>query len=354
MRLSRHHKRHSLSPRLWLAACLALATWAGGAHAAWVKADAGIMGTNIHVEAWHEDSDRARHAVDAVLSELRHVDTVMSPFKPDSELSRINRLAARTPVHISKELFDLIGQAMDFSKLTGGAFDITYASVGYMYDYRTHKHPDEAAIKKALPGVNYRHVKLDPKALTIRFTRPGMRIDLGGIAKGYAVEQSAAIMRSFGVEHGEITAGGDTRLVGDHLGWPWLVGIENPRDPADIVTRIPLIDSAVSTSGDYERFFNEDGVRYHHILDPTTGRSPDQVHSVTVIGPDGTYTDALSTSVFVLGVKKGLALIQQLPGYDAVIVDAHGDMHYSPGLAGFRNRGGAVAAAATDKTDGRH
>lgn len=290
------------------------------------------MGTAIHVEVWHGDAALAQRAIDAVLEQMHHVDTVMSPFRPESELSQVNRNAADAPVAVSTELAALVAHALRLSELTGGAFDITFASVGYLYDYRTHTRPDAATIRRSLPAIDYRHVQVDPQAATIAFTSPGVRIDLGGIAKGYAVEQSAALLRGMGIEHALISAGGDTRVVGDRFGRPWMVGIRHPRDEYGIVTRLPLQDEAVSTSGDYERYFDEDGVRYHHIIDPGTGDSARSVLSVTVIGADATLTDALSTSLFVLGVERGIELIDRLPGYEAVIIDRHGTLHYSAGL----------------------
>jgi thiamine biosynthesis lipoprotein len=159
-----------------------------------------------------------------------------------------------------------------------------------------------------------------------------MRIDLGGIAKGWAVDRGIEIVRKMGIEHAMINAGGDTALLGDRLGKPWMVGIRDPRIAGAVVARIPLQDEAISTSGDYERYFEEDGVRYHHILVPGTGKSAREVRSVTILGSNATQTDGLSTSVFVLGVERGMQLVSRLPGVEAVIVDAEGRIFYSDGL----------------------
>ncbi len=146
---------------------------------------------------------------------------------------------------------------------------------------------------------------VDPEASTVRFSREGVRIDLGGIAKGYAVDRAIGILESRGIAHASVTAGGDTRIIGDRFGRPWIVGIRHPDDAGRVVVRMPIVDAAISTSGDYERYFDEDGERYHHIIDPKTGRSAGEVRSVTLIGPDATTTDGLSTSVFVLGPERG-------------------------------------------------
>jgi thiamine biosynthesis lipoprotein len=226
-----------------------------------------------------------------------------------------------------------VRRSLELSVQTGGAFDITYDSVGYLYDFRARERPTETTIADSLPAINYRHVRLDAGKSTIRFTRPGTRINLGGIAKGYSCEQVVALLRKAGITNALVNAGGDTRLLGDRRGKPWVVGIRDPDDESKWVTRLALDDEAISTSGDYERYFEEDGVRYHHILDPKSGKPVAGVRSVTVIGPDATLTDGLSTSVFVLGPERGLALIEAMPGYAAVIIDAGRKVRFSTALA---------------------
>ncbi len=302
------------------------------APAEWYSREEAIMGTAVRVELWHEDATAARAAMRAVMDEMHRIDASMSPYKHDSELSRINREAAQKPVPISQEMFDLIARSIEFSQLSGGAFDITFSSVGYLYDYREHVKPTDAQIAKALPGINYRHLRLDPKARTIHYARPGVRIDLGGIAKGHAVDNCIAILKNRGITNAIVTAGGDSRLLGDRRGRPWNVGIRDPRQRGEVAAVLPLADVAISTSGDYERFFEEDGVRHHHIINPRTGKSATGVRSVTIIGPDGITTEGLTKSVFVKGPKEGMRLIESIQGVDAIIIDAAGRMLYSPGL----------------------
>ncbi len=290
------------------------------------------MGTAIQVELWHDRPDVGARAVTAVMNEMRRIDALMSTYKADSELSRINATAGGAAVPVGDELMALFLRSATISERTGGAFDITYASVGQYYDYRKGEKPDEATLARALAAVDYRNVRLDTVAGTVRYAHPEVRVDLGGIAKGYAVERGVAILREFGVANAIVTAGGDSRILGDRRGKPWIVGVRDPRRDGAIVARLPLVDEAISTSGDYERYFEADGVRYHHILKPATGRSSGEVRSVTVIGPDATITDALSTSVFVLGVDKGMALIEDMRGHEAVIVDAGGRLHYTTGF----------------------
>src|SRR5208282_3443996 len=265
-----------MNPQTLIGTLLLLAlAGARPAHAEWVNRVAdGIMGTRITVELWSEDKEKADHAIDAVLDEFRRLDESMSTYKPTSEVSQVNAKAADGPMHISKELFDLLVTAKEYSVLTDGAFDITYASVGYLYDFRKRIRPSEEQIGRALPAVNYEHLLLDPKAQTVQFSQKGVRIDLGGIAKGYAVDRGIEVLKSFGITHAYVGAGGDSRIIGDRFGKPWVVGIRDPRKgEGEVIARIPLADAAISTSGDYERFFEEDGVRYHHIIDPHTGHS---------------------------------------------------------------------------------
>ena len=301
-------------------------------YADWYKQDRAAMGTRITVEIWSENAKQAQQCTAAVMGEMHRIDALMSPFKKDSGLSLLNREAYQRAIRPGEELYTLIARAQHFSKISAGAFDITFASVGYQYDFRKHLRPSDKDLRKHLGAVDYHHIILDPKQRSVRYSQPGVRIDLGGIAKGYAVDNSIKILRACGIHDGLVTAGGDSRIMGDKHGRPWMMGVRNPRDKHGVAVVLPLSNIAISTSGDYERYFMEGGKRYHHILSPRTGKPVSQTRSATVIGPDATNTDALSTTLFVLGVKKGLALVESMPDYDAVIIDANGKMHYSAGL----------------------
>lgn len=303
------------------------------AHADWVKREEAIMGTRIAVELWADDTAKGEALITRVMDEMRRVDELMSTYKPTSQVSLVNARAAEVPVRVDADLFGLLDTSLEYSRITEGAFDITYASVGYLYDYRRHIKPSDAAIAAALPAVDYRHVLLDPKTRSVRFSQPGVRIDLGGIAKGWAVDQGIGLLRAAGVAHAFVTAGGDTRIIGDRFGEPWMVGIRDPRAEDKVVVRIPLVDAALSTSGDYERFFEADGVRYHHILSPSTGRPASAVRSVTIIGPTATRTDGLSKTIFVLGIERGMQVLDRAGDVDAIAIDKDGKVYYSKGLA---------------------
>jgi len=312
---------------------LLLSLSGAAAQAEWARREEAVMGTRVYVEAWHEQPAQAAAAVDAVIAEMHRINELMSHYRPDSQLSAINARAAREPVAVDPELYGLIAKSVEFSERTEGAFDITYASVGYLYDYRRRVKPSESQIAAALPGVNWRNLILDPERHTVRFGREGMRIDLGGIAKGYACDRGVAILQRFGVRHGLVTAGGDTRLLGDRRGRPWTIGIRHPDDRSRVILSMPLEDVAISTSGDYERYFEADGVRHHHIIDPKTGHSPSGVRSVTILGPTATDTEGWSKAVFIRGPEEGIALLEREPGLDAVVVDRTGKIWYSKGLA---------------------
>ncbi len=311
---------------------LGLSLCVSSAHAEWVGEAIDLMGTRVSVDLWHADEATGRQLVGEVLAEYRRIDDAMSTYKETSELSSVNAAAATRPIMVSAELYALIGQALELSRLSDGAFDITYESVGYLYDFRARRHPTRDDIAARLASIDFHHVVLDDSTRSIRFARAGVRINLGGIAKGHAVERAAALLRAAGVEHAMLNAGGDTRVIGDRRGRPWIVGIRHPRVDSEIVTRLPLEDEAISTSGDYERYFEEDGRRYHHIINPSTGEPTEGILSVTIIGPDATMTDGLSTTVFVMGSDRGIALIESLSDYEAIVVEASGQMRFSAGL----------------------
>jgi FAD:protein FMN transferase len=337
----RFSRRYAAS--LWLLLALALAP---SAHAGqWMSRTVdGIMGTRIFVELWADDPVKGGQAIDAVMAEMRHIDDTMSTYKPTSEVSRVNRLAAREPVVISPQLFNLLETALYYSRITHGAFDITYASVGRLYNFhdrRQHRfgevlapdtHPSAAQIRAALPAVGYRHVLLDRRTHTVRFSMPGVRIDLGGIAKGYAVDQGIRILLARGFKHALVNAGGDSRVIGDRRGRPWMIGIQHPDHPDEVVTRVPLINEAFSTSGDYERYFMQKGVRYAHIINPHTGDSARGVRSATIIAPTATRTDGLSKTAFVIGAEAALKLYNSMSDVAAILIKPNGQMLYTDNL----------------------
>lgn len=325
------NKSRTMPAVVWVA--LALLLVSPPAHTEWVSVSGTAMTTAIDMELWAEDPARAEKAGSAVLALFDRIDRQMSRYREDSELSRVNREAAGGPVEVSDSLFTVLQQSLRISELSRGAFDISFGSVGYLYDFRAKRQPSDEEIAAGLERVNYQSVVLDPSANTVRFLHEGVRLDLGGIAKGYAVDRGIDILKSFGIRHARLSAGGDLRLLGDKRGKPWIVGIRDPRSETRNALVLPLSDVAVSTSGDYERFFFDDNnQRIHHILSPATGKPVQGVQSVTILGDDAMTTDGLSTAVFVLGAAQGLEMINRLEGIDAIIIDEQRQVHYSEGL----------------------
>lgn len=315
-----------------LAGCLLMIFPLSVLHAAWHEDSAHIMGTSITAELWHANEETAQHLLAEVMMEMRRIEAVFSPYIESSELSLLNREAPEGWVAVSDEMIDLLAKSARISKMTDGAFDITYASVGRYYDYREGSRPDDELIAEKLAAINYQHVQLDWGGRKVRFAHPAVYVDLGGIAKGHAVDRCIELLAAAGISEASVSAGGDSRILGDRRGEPWKIGIADPRREAEMTALLPLMDTAVSTSGDYERFYEDDGVRYHHILDPQTGDSARGSMSVTILGPEATLTDALSTSIFVMGPDRGLELINELDGIDAIVIDATGHMRYSADL----------------------
>ena len=301
-------------------------------HAEWHNSGADIMGTRVTVELWHRDKTVAEQSIAAVLADMRAVEQLMSPYIASSELYKLNETAADAAVVVSEPLFSLIAKSLYFSKLSDGAFDISFASVGRFYRYRERLAPDDKQRLQHLSAINYQLIELNNNDRSIRFNHPQLKIDLGGIAKGYAVDRAIDLLERRGIDSAYVSAGGDSRILGDRRGTPWVIGIRHPRRDGEYAVKIPLIDTAMSTSGDYERFYMDGEIRVHHILNPVTGKSAQQVQSVSILAPLAVDSDALSTTVFVLGIEKGLALVNRMDDIDAVIIDGNGRMHYSQGL----------------------
>lgn len=328
--------------------CVVLALMAGTPGIAdWHRYEFEVMGTVAAVELWHSAANQARHTARLVEAEMRRIEAVMSPYIVDSELSAINRLSKGEERVVSTEMYQVINTAQEIARASDGLFDISFASVGFLYDYRKQRRPTEEELESALESVDYRGILLTEKnggaggsvQYSISFAREGMRLDLGGIAKGYAVDRGVDILLANGFQSGLVSAGGDSRLLGNRgvhretgETLPWMIGIRHPRDDTQNALRLPLSDTSISTSGDYERFFLDGDERVHHIVNTKTGQSTRGIASATVIGEKSIYCDALATAVFASGVESGLALIEEFDGYDAIVIEANGKVHYSSGL----------------------
>ncbi len=291
-----------------------------------------LMGTEVMIKVSGADRSQIDPAIEAAFDEVVRLEGLMSSFMPESELSRINEQAGISPVPVSRELYGLIAKALDFSTLTEGAFDISFASVGSLWNFRKKIAPTHEALKARLPLVDYKKIRLDKAKKTVFLTEAGMSISLGGIGKGYAMDRAMSILQKHGFKNAMVMAGGDTLIRGKNAGLDWRVGLRDPDKQDGILAILPLTNHAISTSGDYERFFIKGGIRYHHILDTKTGQPASLSRSVSILANDATTSDALSTSVFVMGPKAGLALIERLDGIEGIVIDPEGILHLSSGL----------------------
>lgn len=289
------------------------------------------MGTLWTVEA---QGPEASAAMEAAFAEIGRLDRLLSTYKPDSELSRLNRDGNRGWVAVSAETRELVARALAVASASGGAFDPTVGPLVKLWGFKhmDYRFPSEAAIAKAKSLVGFRQVEVDP-ARGIRFSKPGVEVELGAIAKGYAVDRAVAVLRDRGMTMARVDAGGNQRVWGtppEEAGW--VFGVRHPREDGDVLGWTTLRSGGISTSGDAERGFWKDGVRYGHVIDPRTGWPSQGVVSVTVLAPDAETADALSTALYVLGPAAGKALLGRYPGAEALWVTGDLEREQSPGF----------------------
>jgi thiamine biosynthesis lipoprotein len=292
-----------------------------------------MMGTVVEIVAAGKDADKFETAVAKAFSEMARLEKLLSRHQPDSDVSRLSR--SDSGGEIAPETAEVIGLGLDLARRSNGAFDMTlgHLKAAWGFDQENPRVPDRAAITKALSGIG-------PEALVLKGQQlikkhPQLMVDLGGIAKGYIVDQAVAVLKQHGVTSGAVNAGGDMYLLGQRPERPWRIGIQHPRRQETVLATLQVSDRAVVTSGDYERFFEENGQRYHHIFDPGTGAPARRCQSVTVITDTVALGDALATALFVLGAEEGLKLLAQYPGAEGLIVAADGTQHPSPGWADY-------------------
>lgn len=305
-----------------------------------------VMGTEVTFSAYTADPAGAERAFAAAYDEIRRVERLMTdwerPGEPESDIVRINKAAGKRAVKVSAETLDVIRTSLDMSRRSEGAFDITFAAMKGLWKFDEDMDrtlPPAGEIERRRKLINWRDVQIDTQAGTVKLRRAGMRIGLGGIAKGYAVDRCAAVLRAAGLPDFMVQAGGDLYVSGRKGTANWMVGIRDPRGgPADIIARMPIQDHAFSTAGDYERGFVLNGRRYHHIIDPKTGYPATASREVTIFAPTAFLADALDDAVFILGPQKGMALVDSFPDCATVIVDAHNQVWMSKSLEGKLQR----------------
>lgn len=294
-----------------------------------------LMDTIIDITAY---GPNAEPAVKAAFAEFKRLHDITNNFDPASQVSKVNDAAGQNKLVVDPDFIEMVRRSNELSDNFGGTFDVTIGpltdlwGIGRKGDYV----PTQEDIDKLLPLVNYHLVELDVANHTIYLPKKGMKLDLGGIAKGYATDKALDILKSYGIKSALINAGGDVRVIGQKPdGTPWRIGVQNPRNQDAVIAKLALTDwDTMETSGDYQRFIMKDGVRYSHILDARTGRQPRQLDSVTMVLNSSTDGDILSTALFILGPEKGLELLKKYPGAEAIMVTTDGKVITSPGLAG--------------------
>jgi FAD:protein FMN transferase len=289
-----------------------------------------LMGTLVQVTIPGAEAN-AKVVAEAIFSELKRVEDLTSFHKP-SGLTKINDESGNGPIKADSELLSLIGESLRFAKETQGAFDPTVGPLTRLWNFSAGdpRLPSSSEITAALAKIGWRRVTVDAAAGTIMLPDRGMALDLGGIAKGYALQRAAAVIKKRGISSALVNAGGDVLVVGEREpGKPWRIGVQDPRNERAMVAVANLKDCVVQTSGDYERCFIADGKRYHHILNPATGYPADSLQSVTVVAPTGMST--VTAGIFVLGTEKGLKYIESMPNVQGFLIDFEGRIHKSGG-----------------------
>lgn len=290
------------------------------------------IGTVIRIELFAPDRRAGEAAMEAAFEEIRRVEFLISEWHETSETSAINRAAGGQPVTVGPETFEIVLQALEFASRTGGAFDPTFAACGDLYRVRERRIPSREEIDLCLQRVGYRKIVTDPTTSTVHLPLPGMQIGLGGLRKGYAIDRAAQVLKRAGIEDFMINGGGDIRVSTSEGGSPWSVTIAHPREKDRDFGTLLLERGAVVTSGDYQWYFEEDGIRYHHIIDPQTGLPAGRSVAVTVLAPTVMEADAMATGLFVIGPGEGTALVESLPGVEALFIGSGMEVSRSPGF----------------------
>jgi thiamine biosynthesis lipoprotein len=294
-----------------------------------------LMGSRFEVTAVSDNDTLSWKAINACIGETRRIEKLISEWDSTSQTTNINRNAGIKPVKIDKELYDLIYRSIKISKLTDGAFDISFAPLLKVWklDGTIKSLPAKEEIQQAKDKVGYQKIILDGKEQTVLLSKKGMKIGFGGIGQGYVANRCMQVMKAFGIQSGLINVSGDIITWGTQPdGTAWRVGIADPSNKSSIISWLSIKDASLVTSGNYEKFITINGIRYGHILDPRTGYPVQGVGSVTIMSPDAEICDALATGIFVLGVEKGLELINKLKGIECLIIDEKGKLYPSSNM----------------------
>ena len=294
-----------------------------------------MLGSPLEITVVAKDTIQGNQYIDLAITEVKRIEYLISDWIPSTQISQVNKNAGSKPVKVDKEVFDLVGRSIKVSQITSGAFDISYASMDkiWKFDGSMKAMPTEEAIKKSVSKIGYKNIILDSKEQTIFLKNEGMKLGLGGIGQGYIADKVKELLFSKGCTSGIVNVSGDINAWGRQQdGNPWTVGIVNPLNKNKVFATFPLEDSAVETSGNYEKYVIFNGIRYSHIIDPRTGYPAQGVVSVSVFAKQTEIADALATGIFVMGVEVGIDLVNQLKGVECIMVDDKGKIHSSKGI----------------------
>lgn len=294
-----------------------------------------LMGSDFEITVVALEPTTANFYIDIAVSEIKRIEKIISSWDIDSQTSKINANAGIAPVKVGKELYGLIERSLLLSKITDGAFDISYAALDNIWRFNISMDyvPTPEQIKNSVANVGFKNIILDKENMTVLLAKKGMKIGFGAIGKGFAADMAKELLQEKGVVGGIINASGDLTTWGTQVsGKKWMIGITNPLDKSKIFSWLPIVESSVATSGNYEKYIVYRGEKYSHIIDPRTGNPSKGVKSVSVFAKKAEMCDALATSVFVMGVEAGLSVINQLSGVEVIIVDDNDKIHKSNGI----------------------
>ena len=293
-----------------------------------------ILGTIINLTIIADDKNAAQASA-IVFDEFERIEALMSPYRKASDISRINNNSGKT-VKVTKETFELIEFANKISKQTNGAFDLSFASISPIWNYKNRNFtpPSNELIKEYLPLINYKNIITDTNMSTVKLKMQGMKISAGAIAKGYAIRRGIELLIENKIKNSIVDAGGDLQVIGSKQGVKWKTGLRHPRKDELILTLDMESNESIASSGDYERFAFYKGIRYHHIIDPATGHPTKTFSSVSVISDDPVLSDSYATAIFVMGLKKGIEFANATKNISVILIDREINISISKKLKG--------------------
>ncbi len=294
------------------------------------------MGNKFEICVVADNAVWADECIDAAINEIQRIEKLLTTFSNDSETSRINENAGVVPVEVSRETYELIERSIKISRITQGAFDITYGSVDkrlWNFDINMKSLPDKKTAHKMVRLINYRNIMLNEEKSTVFLKEKGMRVGFGGIGKGYAAERAKQVMKEMGAESGIVNASGDLTSWGyQPNGKPWTIGIVNPNAAGQVFSYMNITDMAIATSGNYEKYITLNGKKYSHTINPRTGLPVTGIKSVTIITPNAEISDAMATPVMIMGIKAGMDMINQLKDIEAILIDDYDTIYSSDNI----------------------